>query len=841
MKKKNLALIALAAITATATLSGCNNDAKPVETTSGEPAATSTIDIDKEDREIVEAAKSALTVTSTATTDFTLTVSAAGGASIAWTSNNAAITINGTTAKVTRPGFGQQDVTVTLTATIVSGNITDTKTFEVTVSAIEDESETVAELKAKDKDAEVYAHGVVTGFLYGNTTADPTESKKGFYLTDGTDTIYVDDSAAAEELEDNQEVYFAAIVDEDSGAKQLKSVTELAILADDATPDFSYATVLKTDAELKAAIDLGADAVGKTYEFLAQVYCNAYGSYSVEPIDYENNKASWGVYFAGSSSLSLQEYGKELKGKEVVRVVFYVNSTNSSNKGRGNILAVKPLTEADKKASIGLVLGNAVKLNGLYTEDTTIALPTKIEGYEDFDINWALEAPATGVEIVEDAETHAKSLQLTASADITAFKLVGTTSYETEELVYTAATGLTEWAADTTYYTRSGEEGAYTYIAVDQATVTTPADGVTYYTAALETVTKNVTVTDQASVILLSAITFQDITAGIEGKVKNDMVYLSGVITKIEKDNDGKVKNVFVNDGTTEFEIYNGLVDTSVIASSDLVVGKYISFLGTYDIYNGMPESKETNVIKMEDATDAQKAAVTATEFAFEDGYFNNVTDQALATKGTVFENATIVWSVTSGTTATITDNKLTITRGAADEEVTIKATITVGEQVKEVNFTFTVYNVNKHLIVAKYSGATTNMDDTDQATKLGLPDAIFKVIGTKNDSSTNVGLNKDGTIRLYGIKNQPTKAGTTLTISLESGASYAIDTIIVNFGGTVNQVKINGGEAQNVTKNSSLEVDMTGLTSFSIQHANPNNTQVYITSIEIIYHSVSE
>ena len=149
MKKKNLALIALAAITATATLSGCNNDEKPVETTSGEPAATTTIDIDKEDREIVEAAKSALTVASTATTDFTLTVSAAGGASIAWTSNNAAITINGNTAKVTRPGFGQQDVTVTLTATIVSGNITDTKTFEVTVSAIEDESETVAELKAK--------------------------------------------------------------------------------------------------------------------------------------------------------------------------------------------------------------------------------------------------------------------------------------------------------------------------------------------------------------------------------------------------------------------------------------------------------------------------------------------------------------------------------------------------------------------------------------------------------------------------------------------------------------------------------------------------------------------
>lgn len=833
MKKKNLALIAVAAITAT-TLVGCNNDAKPTETT-GTPAQTTTIDQDAEDREIVAAAKNGLTVQSTATADFTLTVSAAGGASIAWTSNNAAITINGATAKVTRPGFGSEAAVVTLTATIVSGNITDTKTFEVTIAALTDESETVTELKAKDKDAEVYARGIVTGFLYSSSETDG-EYKKGFYLTDGTDTVYVYDPAAAADLEDNQEVYFAAIVDEYQGAKQLKSVSELAVLADDATPDFSYATVLKDDKELKAAIDLGANAVGKTYEFLAQVYCNSYGSYSLEPIDYDNYKVAWGVYFSGSSSPSLEYYGAELKGKEVVRVIFYVDSTNSKNNGRGIVLDVKPLTEADKKASVGLVLGNAIKLEGLYTEDTTIELPTSLAGYDDFEIEWSLKAGSAGAEIVEDAETHAKSLVITAGEDIAAFTLVASTSYETRELQYTAAADLTAWEENTDYYTRSGEEGSYVYALVDQATVTAPATGVTYYTAAEADVTKDVVVEDKASSVLLDSLTFQDITEGIEGKVKNDMVYLSGVITRIETDSSNNT-NIFVNDGTTEFEIYKGLVETSVISLEDLKVGKYISFLGTYSPYNGIPETAAgtANIIKMEDATETQKVNVTAYEFAFVDLY-NNVTDQALATKGTVFENATIAWAVKTGTTATITDGKLNVTRGAADEDVTLTATITLGAVTKDFDYTFTVYSADKFRSIAASDESSTNMDATDQAAVLGLPDTIFKAIGTKNNGSNNVGLY--ATIRLYGSKG---KVGNNLTISLEDGASYAIDSVVVKFGGTVSNVKINGGASQSVTKNSSVTVDMTGLTSFSIEHAGANGTQVYITAIEIYYHAVTE
>ena len=832
MKKKNLALIAVAAITAT-TLVGCNNDAKPTETT-GTPAQTTTIDQDAEDREIVAAAKDGLSVQSTATADFTLTVAAAGGASIAWTSNNAAITINGATAKVTRPGFGSEAAVVTLTATIVSGNISDTKTFEVTIAALTDESETVTELKAKAKDTEVYARGIVTGFLYASSETDG-EYKKGFYLTDGTDTIYVFDSAAAADLEDNQEVYFAATVDEYSGAKQLKSVSELAVLADDATPDFGYATVLKDDKELKAAIDLGANAVGKTYEFLAQVYCNSYGSYSLEPIDYDNYKASWGVYFSGSSSPSLEYYGAELKGKDVARVIFYVDSTNSSNKGRGIVLDVKPLTEEDKKASVGLVLGNAVKLDGLYSaETTTIALPTTLEGYEDFEITWELATGSTGAEITEDAETHAKSLVITAGTDVCQFTLVGKTSYETTEVVYTAAADLTAWAENTEYYTRSGEEGAYVYTLVDQATVTAPVEGTTYYTAAENTVTKNVEVTDKASSVLLDSLTFQDITEGIAGKNKDDIVYLSGVITSIVKNNSGKVTNVYVNDGTTEFQLYNGLVETSVIAADDLVVGKYISFLGTYSPYNGVPETNGTaNVIKMEDATETQKVNVTGTEFAFDDLY-NNVTDQTLATKGTVFENVAVSWTVKTGTTATITDGKLNVTRGAADEEVTLTATITLGAVTKDFDYTFTVYSADKLRSVAAYTGSTTtNMTGGNDAATVGLSATVFSFIGDKQNNSNYPGLNKDGQIRLY--KN------TGIKLSLIDNTAYAIDKVVINFGGTVGKAKINGGASQTLTKNSALEVDMTGLTEFTIYQDNSNNTQIFILSIEIYYHAVTE
>ncbi len=68
-----------------------------------------------------------------------------------------------------------------------------------------------------------------------------------------------------------------------------------------------------------------------------------------------------------------------------------------------------------------------------------------------------------------------------SDADIT--QIQGTTAYVDDMLIdatgyYTAAEGLTAWAANTNYYTE--KDGVYTK--VDQTTVTAPVDGTTYYT-----------------------------------------------------------------------------------------------------------------------------------------------------------------------------------------------------------------------------------------------------------------------------------------------------------------------------------------------------------------------
>lgn len=69
------------------------------------------------------------------TADFELPSAGANGSSITWASDNAAIVIDGSTAKVTRPAQGAEDAKVKLTATIACGGAKDTKEFEAVVKA----------------------------------------------------------------------------------------------------------------------------------------------------------------------------------------------------------------------------------------------------------------------------------------------------------------------------------------------------------------------------------------------------------------------------------------------------------------------------------------------------------------------------------------------------------------------------------------------------------------------------------------------------------------------------------------------------------------------------------
>jgi len=89
--------------------------------------------VESVDEANVKRDKENLNLPSTTAGDIELPVKGAYGSDITWSSDNVNVISN--RGEVTRPAKGQKDIVVTLTATIASGAVKDTKTFTVTVPA----------------------------------------------------------------------------------------------------------------------------------------------------------------------------------------------------------------------------------------------------------------------------------------------------------------------------------------------------------------------------------------------------------------------------------------------------------------------------------------------------------------------------------------------------------------------------------------------------------------------------------------------------------------------------------------------------------------------------------
>ncbi|MCR5112927.1 MAG: hypothetical protein K6A63_03195 [Acholeplasmatales bacterium] len=774
MKKRRILLglaVATAFIGAT-TACGSSKDTSNAASTAASSAATSSVDQDAINTEKAEAALAQATVASTVTADFTLKTSGNGGVTIVWTSSNSeVIAISGGKATV-KQSF-TEDLTVTLTATAtISGETYATKTFTVTVSKLEDQSKTVTEIKALDADTEIYAKGVVSGYLYASGTTD-AEYKTGFYLTDSTGTIYVYGNLA-QSVDVGDQVYLSGKVGEYGGAKQIASPVLLATLAENQAVDWSAVEVLEDDNALNTAIT-NSENIGKTFEALVQVYMNSYGSYSIEPIDYDTYGNSFGEYFSGSSSTSLTQYASLLRGYEgrALRVIFYVNSASSSGKLRGNVLAVKDLTAEDQMKTIQLEMDAAVALDSLITSSTEITLPTSFDRYPGYSVSWEL---ATGS--ASAAITNGK-LVVTAGTSVEKFTLVGTTSYTTTEDVYTAQESLTGFVDGTTYYTLA--DGVYTAVAADA----TFDSATTYYTLEEDKeVTKEITATDTASVIALDSVTFSDLATFVAavkaGTIKKgDAVFVKGVVTNIDSSG-----NIFISDGTNEFELYKGVSEDSVVAADDIALGKTISLVGTYSPYNGVHETAQgtANVVKCEDSSAADLTAAAAGILTdIEAAYTSAVTNKTLSTTSTLSKDITISWEVVTETTAvTITGGKLNITLPDTAATVVIKATATLGEVTGTHEYTTSIYDSTTAILQSTVTTNTTAAASTTAGTletDLGLDSTVFTATYDKNGASSELAIRTDG-IRLYATKS--TTNGNKLTITANTG--YTIDKITIKF-----------------------------------------------------------
>lgn len=142
--------------------------------------------------------------------------------------------------------------------------------------------------------------------------------------------------------------------------------------------------------------------------------------------------------------------------------------------------------------------------------------------------------------------------------------------------------------------------------------------------------------------------------------------------------------------------------------------------------------------------------------------------------------------------------------------------------------------------VTAKYpgGGTSTNMTEGNNAATLSLDATVFTVTSTKCGSNY-IGLNKDGTLRLYASSADGN--GNELTVSVADG--HTIKSIKITFNitnsksGGSSQVSVNGTAVKTIDGTTTdCEVDINA-SSFVLKNiTSGSSTQVHIVSIEIVY-----
>lgn len=137
--------------------------------------------------------------------------------------------------------------------------------------------------------------------------------------------------------------------------------------------------------------------------------------------------------------------------------------------------------------------------------------------------------------------------------------------------------------------------------------------------------------------------------------------------------------------------------------------------------------------------------------------------------------------------------------------------------------------------VVASYSGSTTTMSTGNNAALVGLSPDEWNVTSDKASTTNAVGLNKDGTIRLYKASNGQ---GTIVSFGLQDEAKE-IKSITVNTSAasTNFQVFTGSGETKTVLE-ASGKTYMVGASAVSVQ--NTSDGTIYFDSFSLDYGYVS-
>jgi hypothetical protein len=121
---------------------------------------------------------------STVKHDFTVPVTGTNGSTIAWSSDDEDVCcVTGGTVEVTRPSSAEADATITLTATISSGEVSATKTFTVTIIAlVAAEEDIFTDMDDLSADALTFTGSDTISSVTGNITL-PLSGANGTTIT----------------------------------------------------------------------------------------------------------------------------------------------------------------------------------------------------------------------------------------------------------------------------------------------------------------------------------------------------------------------------------------------------------------------------------------------------------------------------------------------------------------------------------------------------------------------------------------------------------------------------------------------------------------------------------
>lgn len=364
-------------------------------------------------------------------------------------------------------------------------------------------------------------------------------------------------------------------------------------------------------------------------------------------------------------------------------------------------------------------------------------------------------------------------------------------------------------------------------------------------TATLGETTANRTI--EVSVKALPVTSISDVLAATYDQNTSVYYCVEGYITNIYNTTQGNCYIDVTFDTTKKtlcifksYDIYGnayGVLDET--SAYKFILGKKVKFYGKLGSYNKANQLADAIILSVESdsAIDAQ-VAVNEAAALFESNY-------AKAAEVTIPEGITA--TVTAGSSAVVSGQKVTITPTATEEEVSITLTKAYADGEKTATVTFktkevliTRYDASQitdiKTIELKYTGTTsTNWNTGDITSKFGITDTNITISCAKNSASTEFGLNKAGNFRLYVDTTKGN--GGSLSIGVVDG--YAIKSITISY--TTSSIEGTVTLVDSTVLTGSSNVFAVLAQEVKVQNTSTTaGAQVQMTSIVIEYGSVT-